>query len=100
MPLIPPFIFQDLANMLAAVEGTDAAAPVHNGKRGHPVLFHRRHLAALQSLSGDEGARSILKTPGFHMAEQRVQDAGVLIDLDRLEHRSDIEQRVKQVFGI
>ena len=35
--------------------------PCHNGRAGHPVLFHRHYFAAMQALTGDEGARTLLK---------------------------------------
>jgi len=35
-------------------------APVRNGRRGNPVLWPRRHFAALAALQGDAGARELL----------------------------------------
>src|SRR5690606_331306 len=35
-------------------------APVHEGRRGNPVLWPARHFAALTRLSGDTGARLLL----------------------------------------
>jgi molybdenum cofactor cytidylyltransferase len=34
--------------------------PVRDGRRGHPVLWPRRHFSALCNLSGDVGARELL----------------------------------------
>jgi molybdenum cofactor cytidylyltransferase len=35
-------------------------APFRDGRRGHPVLWPRRHLARLAELTGDAGARELL----------------------------------------
>jgi molybdenum cofactor cytidylyltransferase len=37
------------------------AVPVHNGQRGHPVLFGRDFFAELLAVSGDEGGRAVLR---------------------------------------
>lgn len=36
------------------------AAPIHDGRRGDPVGFRREYYAQLASLSGDEGAKTIV----------------------------------------
>lgn len=87
MPLIPATVFPDLAGVLAADDAIDAAAPAYQGKRGHPVLFHQRHLPALQALTGDDGAKRILNTPGFRLHCLETDDDGVVSDVD---HREDL----------
>lgn len=39
---------------------------VRNGRRGHPVLWPRRHFASIAALAGDAGARALLE---LHAAE-------------------------------
>jgi len=56
--------------------------PVHEGRRGHPVLWPARRFAEIAALRGDLGARALL---GTHAAEVRsvpVGDPGVLRDVD------------------
>ena len=79
MPLTPPDV---LARLAATVRmGAAAAAPVFEGKRGHPVLFGAGLFAALRALKGDEGARSVLaRLPGLALVE--ASDEGVLFDVD------------------
>jgi molybdenum cofactor cytidylyltransferase len=63
-------------------QGDDLVAPLHRGVRGHPVGFSRRFYAELAGLSGDEGAREILRA---HAADLRVietDDEGVSRDVD------------------
>lgn len=56
--------------------------PVHNGRRGHPVLFGRAFGEELLTLSGDMGARDLLARHAGCVVEVAVDDKGVLTDLD------------------
>ena len=80
MPLIPPDVGPALAQAL--MKGADAAAPTFDGQRGHPVLFSRALFAALARLSGDEGARAVLRDLGDRLAIVSASDRGVLLDVD------------------
>lgn len=64
----------------ALEEGADVAIPVHDGRRGNPVGFSRAHLPALLALSGDQGARAIVRA--HPVCEVHVNDPGILIDID------------------
>lgn len=82
MPDIDP---ATIAALVAAWEplGPGAiVAPVFDGRRGHPVVFGSRHIAALRGLEGDRGARTLLKERAGDLALITVEDPGVLIDLD------------------
>jgi molybdenum cofactor cytidylyltransferase len=62
--------------------GDDLVAPTHRGARGHPVGFSKRFYPELVALSGDEGARTILRV---HAADLRIietDDEGVSRDVD------------------
>ncbi|HEY1749869.1 MAG TPA: nucleotidyltransferase family protein [Caulobacteraceae bacterium] len=80
MPLIPPAILPRLAEALAA--GAPAAAPVFEGQRGHPVLFSAALFADLRAVSGDQGAREVLRGLGARLALVETSDPGVLADID------------------
>ena len=80
MPLIPPDVPPRLAKALG--DGAPAAAPSHDGKRGHPVLFGAQLFPALRTATGDEGARAALKALGDHLALIPTNDPGVLFDVD------------------
>ena len=81
MPAIPPAILPALAAALAA--GATAAAPRHNGQRGHPVLFSAALFPQLRALTGDQGARDVLRELGSALALVETDDPGVLLDIDR-----------------
>lgn len=86
MPLIPIGVLPALAAALA--DGAKAAAPVFDGQRGHPVLFSRDLFEGLLALTGDEGARNVLRGLGDGLALVEAPDDGVLLDIDT---RSQLE---------
>lgn len=60
---MPEIERDDLQKVADAFDPNDAAvvrATATDGTPGHPVVFPRRLFAALGSLSGDQGARSVL----------------------------------------
>ena len=81
MPAIPPAILPALAAALAA--GAPAVAPRYQGQRGHPVLFSAALFPQLQTLTGDQGAREVLRGLGDQLALIDTDDSGVLVDIDR-----------------
>lgn len=80
MPSIPPMIIPMLAE--AVLHGAVAAAPVFEGRRGHPVLFSRVLFPAMARLTGDEGARDIVRELGGKLASIETTERGVLFDVD------------------
>jgi molybdenum cofactor cytidylyltransferase len=85
MPWILP---STIARVAAAVaDGAAVAAPFHRGKRGHPVGFSSACYAALATLAGDEGARSVVAAHRDSVARIDVDDAGTLRDID---HPADL----------
>ncbi|MDH4583547.1 nucleotidyltransferase family protein [Pseudomonas sp. BN415] len=56
--------------------------PVHHDERGHPVLFGREFWPELQALTGDEGARRVLRAHAAAWVSVGVDDPGVLRDVD------------------
>lgn len=80
MPLVPAAILPVLAGALA--DGGSAAAPIFEGRRGHPVLFGAALFPGLLALTGDEGARQVLRTLGPALVLVPAPDDGVLVDID------------------
>jgi molybdenum cofactor cytidylyltransferase len=78
MPYVLPETIRALAATVA--RGARIAAPVYEGRRGNPVAFSSFHLPLLLALSGDQGARAILKSHA--VSEVVVDDAGVVRDID------------------
>jgi len=66
----------------ALADGAPLAAPVHDGRRGHPVGFGAVFRDELMSLDGDRGARNVLARNAPLMEPIRVDDPGILRDID------------------
>jgi molybdenum cofactor cytidylyltransferase len=65
-------------------EGALIAAPVlaATGERGHPVGFASRLKDELLALDGDQGARAVIERHRDMLATVRVDDPGIVIDID------------------
>jgi molybdenum cofactor cytidylyltransferase len=80
MPMIRP---ETIRRIAAALEGgAGIVAPSYQGKRGHPVGFAARFGAQLANLSGDAGARNMLRAEGSRIVVIDVDDPGVMADID------------------
>ncbi|SDI10554.1 molybdenum cofactor cytidylyltransferase [Pseudomonas delhiensis] len=79
MPWIAP---QTLHLLATQASEQRIVFPLHQGQRGHPVLFGRAFWPELRALQGDEGARAVLQAhrEAWHPVE--VGDPGVLRDVD------------------
>ena len=83
---MPSIQVDTIAAVIAALRGgARIAIPVMAGRRGHPVGFSADYLARLRSLTGDIGAREILKSDAAFVEEINVEDAGIFADIDAPE---------------
>ena len=89
MPWIRVDTVATLVDALRESGGTKIVVPVFSGQRGHPVGFTGNYRARLQSLTGDSGAREILKSNAKFVEEISVDDAGIFADVDT---RADLER--------
>ncbi len=90
MPEVKP---ATLDALIAAFDGEAAAiVPVHEGRWGNPVLLSRRLWPELTALSGDEGARRVLKRR-TDLREVPVDDPGIHLDLDTPEAAAAYEAK-------
>lgn len=80
MPEVAPDSIRSLIQALRAQ--ASLVAPEFAGRRGHPVGFSRRWYSQLLALEGDRGARELLAAHPLELQRVRVQDPGVLLDLD------------------
>lgn len=79
-----PFLQAHTLHAVAAAveEGAALAFPRHDGQRGHPVGFAARLYLELVRLSGDHGAREVLRAHAGQAVVVDVDDPGVLRDVD------------------
>lgn len=78
MPFIRPASIRAVAERLQARDAI--TAPRYRGERGHPVGFPARYGAELTTVTGDEGARAIVKRDGIELFD--CDDPGVVRDID------------------
>ncbi|MEX0960049.1 MAG: nucleotidyltransferase family protein [Burkholderiales bacterium] len=86
MPYVKSATIRALARALG--QGAAIAIPTHAGRRGNPVGFSAAFRAQLLALSGDEGARAVVKAHAADVVEVECEDPGILRDIDT---RTDIE---------
>ena len=77
LPLIRASTLRALA---LALRSQDVVIPTYLGQRGHPVGFSARCCESLLSLSGDQGAASVVKM--FGAIEIPLDDIGIVSDID------------------
>ena len=83
MPDVAP---AHIARLLAAFDGDrNICLPVHDGRRGHPVLFGRAYFAEILALAGNVGARSIVRAHADAVRTVEIADDAILTDLDTPE---------------
>ncbi len=81
MPDIAPAMLDVLIRNYDPAAGRTVVAAASGGVRGHPVLWDRRFADDLASLTGDAGARDILREHAGQVVTVEMDDA-VLRDLD------------------
>jgi molybdenum cofactor cytidylyltransferase len=57
-------------------------APVHAGRRGHPVLFPRSLFDDILAAEHADGPRGVLRSHPGRLLEVAVDDAGCIADMD------------------
>jgi molybdenum cofactor cytidylyltransferase len=75
-----------LTRLLAVYRSGDPdriVQPVLGDRPGHPVIFGAQFFAEIESVTGDEGARSVLQKHPDALERVPVDDAGVVTDLDQ-----------------
>jgi molybdenum cofactor cytidylyltransferase len=80
MPFIAPATIAAVAGQLLA--GAQIVQPVFAGQRGHPVGFSSTYRSELLAVSGDQGARDVLRAHQDAVLLLPCEDAGSLQDID------------------
>ena len=85
MPRVSATTVQAVVNGYSQRKELGICLPSYGGRRGHPVLFGRDFFEEIQSLSGDQGARELLRRHHERVLEIPLEDPGILQDVDRPE---------------
>jgi molybdenum cofactor cytidylyltransferase len=80
MPFIRASTIEAVRDALAG--GAALAAPYFRARRGHPVGLSGRFRAELESLRGDEGAKTLLAAHADKLIKIPVGDPGAIRDID------------------
>jgi molybdenum cofactor cytidylyltransferase len=81
MPGITPALIASLVTCHAAA-GKPIVVPACGGRRGHPVMIAAGLREALLAVTGDVGAREILRAHPEWVGEFETEDEAVLFDVD------------------
>ena len=80
---MPEIAAADLAALIAAFAARDSiCVPVHQGRRGNPVLWGADYFAGIQALSGDAGAKQLIARHADRVIEVPVGSPGIFADVD------------------
>lgn len=85
MPRVAPAHVDALIDAFDPKGPATIVVPVHDRKRGHPVLWSARHFAEMRKLGGDVGARALLERHRDAVLAVPIDDAAVLLDVDTPE---------------
>jgi molybdenum cofactor cytidylyltransferase len=95
MPLVTGRVIDRLIAAYDPDEGRTIIVPTHDGRGGNPILWDRRYFPEMLALSGDSGARSLLKRYVEQVAEIAIDEDSVLRDFDTVESLSTLPQRMR-----
>ncbi len=81
-----PWVRADhITRLIEAFEPRGICVPVHDRKRGHPVLWGARFFPEFEKLEGDVGARHLLERHADDVKLVPVDDRGIHVDVDTPE---------------
>jgi molybdenum cofactor cytidylyltransferase len=89
LPLIQPNTLLEVATCL---QHHEVVVPFVGAQRGHPVGFSQTCSAALQGLSGDQGASGVVSQHAVHRLV--LTDKGCVTDVDTLALLLDVEESI------
>ena len=82
MPLVAAAHIDRLIEAFRIDGREPVCVPVHDGRRGNPVLWPARLFAPLMRIEGDVGGRALLASAAEPVVEVAMADPAVLIDVD------------------
>lgn len=85
MPSVSSMLIDKMIAAYGSKKHNAICVATSRGRRGNPVLFDRSFFPELQMISGDIGAREIIRMHRPLVCEVDVDDDGPLIDLDTPE---------------
>ena len=96
MPAVDSDIIKILDSRFAASGGKKIVHPVFDGQQGNPVIFPRCFFPALTKLTGDSGAKSILKKHPDTVLKVEVDSPSILLDIDTEDDLTKMEHFLRK----
>lgn len=93
MPLVSPRTIDKLIAAFNPLEGRSIVVPIHDGRRGNPVLWSAQYFDEMKRLSGDQGARKLLEAHADDIVEVPIEDESILFDVDTQDKLADVRSR-------
>lgn len=93
MPRIEASHIDRLIAAFAPKEGRLIALPIHNGKRGNPVLFGRALFPEMMDAEGDTGARHIIGAHADEVVEVDLGTSAIFADVDTPEALEQLQRK-------
>ena len=90
LPNLTTKLVNTLIQTFQAENANSIIIPIHQGRRGHPIIFPYRYRNQLSQLTGDKGARDILKKERNAITELEVDTPAIFQDIDRPEDLSKL----------
>lgn len=82
MPHVSSHTLRHLLAIYLAGDPGRIVQPVFDDRPGHPVFFGARYFPEIERLTGDAGARSLLRAHATSVLRVPVHDSGVIDDVD------------------
>ena len=82
MPLVRAAHMERLVSAFSPEDARAVCVPTHCGSQGNPVLWGRQFFDEIGGLSGDTGARQLIRAHPDSVAEVAMDDDAVLMDVD------------------
>jgi molybdenum cofactor cytidylyltransferase len=82
MPQVTAAHLDRLIAAFAAEGGAVSIVPMHEGRRGNPVLWPAAYFAEMLQLEGDAGAKQLLATHADHVREVDLGTEAIFADVD------------------
>ncbi len=92
---LPLLRASSIGQVALRLHSADAVVPICHGRRGHPVGFSGLFRDALLNLSGDRGARDILRKAHGRLVWLNLHDPGIYRDIDRPEDLEPIRRNLQ-----
>ncbi len=92
MPAVTAAHFDRMIAAFEPKEGRSIVVPVHQGRRGNPVLWSSAYFTDIQALVGDVGARSILADNAESVVELDLNSSAIFVDVDTPEALAAVQR--------